>query len=58
MNKYTQYLESEQGEDKLMAELFEQVTKRDFEPAYGTAMKILAMREIKWELKKLDGDGK
>lgn len=54
MNQYTQYLESDQGEDKLLGEMLTQVEERKFEEAYGTAMRIKAIRDIKWELRKID----
>lgn len=58
MNKYTQYLESAQGEDKLLDEMLKQVELRQFEEAFGTAMRIKAIKDIKWELKKIDENGK
>lgn len=54
MNKYQAWLDSNQGEESLLNELFAQVEKREFEEAYGTAMRIKAVRDIKWQLKKID----
>ncbi|MFA6445739.1 MAG: hypothetical protein WCW14_00615 [Candidatus Paceibacterota bacterium] len=54
MNKYTQYLDSNLGEESLLSKMLEQVEKREFEEAYGTAMRIKAIKDIKWELLKID----
>jgi|GEM_PF-5047498 len=54
MNKYTQYLDSNEGESKLLEEMFDQVEQRDFEKAYGTAMRIKAIKDIKFSLKQID----
>jgi len=54
MDKYQEYLDSQKGEDSLLSKLFDQVEKRQFEEAYGTAMHLKALRDIKWELKKID----
>jgi hypothetical protein len=54
MNPYTKYLESEQGESSLLAVMLEQVEKRQFEEAFGTAMRIKAIKDIKWEMLKID----
>jgi len=55
MDKYTEYLEGKQGESALLQTILEQVEARKFEEAFGTAMRIKAVKDIKWELKKLDG---
>jgi hypothetical protein len=54
MNKYQKYLEEKHSESQLLNELFNQVEAREFEKAYGTAMRIKAIKDIKWELLKID----
>lgn len=54
MDKYQEFFESKQGEEALLQVMLEQVEKRMFEEAFGTAMRIKAIKDIKWELKKLE----
>jgi len=37
--------------------MLEQVEKREFEEAFGTAMRIKAIEDIKWEMLKIDKNG-
>lgn len=55
MDKYQAYLNSNKGEESLFNQLLEEVLNGDVK-AVATAAQIKAIRDIKWELKKLDKD--
>jgi hypothetical protein len=57
MDKYKAFLEGKQGEDKLLQDLLNQVCENKIDEAKGTAARIMAVRDIKWELLKLDKNG-
>ena len=54
-NKLKAYLVSKQGEGKYLDKLVEQVGSGDFPAAQMTVAKIIALREVKQEMLKLDG---
>lgn len=45
-------------EDSFLSELFNQVCDGKLEEAKMTAMRIKAIKDLKWELRKLDENGK
>jgi hypothetical protein len=57
-DKYRAYLEDSESENKLLREMFEQVSDREFELAFGTAMRIKAIKDIKWDMLKIDEQNK
>lgn len=52
-SKYLKYLE-ETEQPALLDKLFELVKERKFEEAYGVAMRMEAVKDVKWQLKKLE----
>ena len=58
MDKYKAFLEGKQGEDNLLQQLLSQVCENKIDEAKATAARIMAVRDIKWELLKLDKNGK
>jgi len=54
MDKYKAYLEDKHKEDSLLNEMLHQVEERKFEEAFGTAMRIKAIKDIKFELLKIE----
>jgi hypothetical protein len=58
MDKYTEFLEGNQGESALLQVLLTQVFEDKMVEAKGTAARIMAIRDIKFELLKLDRNGK
>jgi len=58
MNPYQAYLNDKHKEDNLLNEMLQQVSKREFEEALGTAMRIKAIKDIKFELLKVERNDK
>ena len=58
MDKYKEFLESKQGEANLLQILVTQVNENKIDEAKGTAARIMAIRDIKFEMLKLDRNDK
>lgn len=54
MDKYQALLADSKMEDNLLSELYNQVCDGKIEEAKMTAMRIKAIKDLKWELRKLD----